>query len=459
MADILNGEYANGAPEPETAHPADNIKDEYDEDMEAFIAQVAGLAPAEVNIDVEPSTINVADFDPDYNLLDPEIRARYNQEGSLMDENDIFTGSISTTDTLEGYLSNVKTHEEQLIQELEPDCHFVMFKCNYGVVKYSGYTEPVKQKKSNRGRKKKEKKKKIRKRQGNGGSFNSQVSFIVLSSEVPDPEIHNNGIVPYGAKVFKFKVFRNGMIQLPGVKPNSVNDVIECARRIAEKVNWHLHMFDDNPANQTRVININPVMRNYKFTLKIPVGKIIDLRKLQIILQNELRGKNLTTGPDGEIFKSRPMHPPIFSVKYDRQDTKISIKFSTGIYKKPKKKTRINIFMRGKINILGAFASHVTRQICDYLYWIFKSFPDIIVQEGVKIIPQTTQPNIACVDEELEEIANSFLNYIPASVYTVPITDDDLRRILEMISTNYSDCRSDANIEAEKILSDLGAVL
>jgi TATA-box binding protein (TBP) (component of TFIID and TFIIIB) len=345
-------------------------------------------------------------------------------------------------------LSNVHFHEQELIHELEPDEDIVMLRCNYGCTKYPEYHEPVKLKKTNRGRKKKEKKKKIRRKQGDGGSFNSQITFVVRSSKD-------------SSKVYKFKVFRTGKLQLPGVKSDVIDDVIECTHKIARMLNWHLHMLDDNPVRQTAVINLNPVMKNYKFKVKIPEGSIIDLAELKKLLTSDSRGVLGRTLIDGnEVFddkvKNKPVCPKIFMIKYNRQDTKLSIKFLTGIYKKPNKKTRINIFMRGKINILGAFNAHITRQICEYLHWIFKTFPEIIVTEGVSkgsIPVPTWTPNIASIsDDEFDSIIaeyNSLMIPLPT------ITDQEFASTIEYIITSYTEMRDIANIYAASILLGL----
>ena len=418
----------------------DNIEnDDYNAELQAIENEILQLVPIVVNIQPRPLMVEVVEFDEKNNVLDPIICEEFRLE-CIFDETDIFTKPVSTTNTMEGYLSNVKFHERDLIEELIPDEDMVLYHCNYGRVKYDGYTEPVKERKTNRGRKKKEKKKKLRKKQGTGNDFNSQITFVVRSTKAEEPV---DGIVPYNSQVYKFKVFRTGKLQLPGVHQSNINDVICCTKKIAQIMNFHLHPGVIDSTKLTNVINVNPVMKNYKFIAKLLPGRIIDLEALKQILTAE----KVMQKDDPDYYLNRPDHPGLFMVKYTRQDTKLSIKFSTPIFKDPKKRTRINIFMRGKINILGAFCAKVTRQICDYLHWVFEqNYDQIIVTEGsddsIPII--TWVENIEqYTDEESDDMINSFINWLPKLPET---TEDDYINILNMIDEIYNEEINLANI-------------
>lgn len=293
------------------------------------------------------------------NILDPENRVRFENEQPFQ-ETELFTAPITTTVTLEGGMSNVVFHERDLIHEVIPDDDIVMYRCNYGVVKYDGWEIPVKSKKTNRGRKKKEKVKKLRKKQGAGTDFNSQITFVIRSLDSP--------------RIYKFKIFRTGKIQLPGVQPQFVDDVMDCTKRIAKVMNWHLHLGEQDEDKKTNLVELNPVMKNYKFAIKMPEGTILDLSRVKKHLTD------LKNDPN-------PDQPSIFMIKYTRQDTKLSVKFNTPIPRKLNKKTRVNIFMRGKINILGAYDVNVTSQIIGLLHDIIGTRDDIIVPSGDYIPP------------------------------------------------------------------------
>lgn len=379
----------------------DLLNDDTIELLEAETAQleidIRQMEPPEMIVDVRP--VPVLEYDEDYNVLGLINRELFKNETAFSDL-PLFTDPISTTNTMEGYLSNVSFHERDLIDELMPDENIVVYRCNYGKMQYELYTEPVRLRKTNRGRKKKEKKKKLRKKQGSGIDFNSQITFVVRSElvEVVD------GIVPADSKVYKFKIFRTGKLQLPGVHQRLIDDVIVGVEKIARVLNFHLHTGEKDPAKLTQIVNINPVMKNYKFMLKIPSGKILDMEELKNILKNE---KALPTCE----------HPGIFMVKYTRQDTKLSIKFATPIYKKPKKMTRINIFMRGKINVLGAFDINTTREICEYLHKIFiENYDLLVVSEGFADYEpvQDWEQNIADpTDEEVAMLLAKWDSWLP----------------------------------------------
>jgi TATA-box binding protein (TBP) (component of TFIID and TFIIIB) len=321
-------------------------------------------------------------FDAANNLLHPEIRAGFKTE-LIHEETDLFTRPESTTNTMEGNLSNVQFHEQELIKRLEADHNIVVYRCNYGRSQYGGYVEPVKQRKTNRGRRKKPKRKKARKKQGDGSDFNSQITFMVRTQRIP---VEPGAPIPPGTKVYKFKVFRTGKIQLPGARGETIDDVLQCAELIVGVLNARLR-----PAAPVGLININPVMKNYKFRIKLPAGHIINMKRLQFLVSADYVKR-----------ESSDSTPPIFAIRYTRQDTKLSIKFSTPIYRKPDKKTRINIFMRGKVNILGGFEATATHRICNYLHDIIMRHRDtVIVAEdnfelcAIQEVPEPTEADYA----------------------------------------------------------------
>jgi len=159
-------------------------------DMQDRLAEVLALQAPKIEPIVH---IPVAPLPNDniHNILGAEARERFCNE-RVYYETYLFTAPINTTNTTSGFLTNVDFMEEDLIMHVSPDERIVVYRCNYGKEVYVGYTEPVKVKKTNRGRKKKEKKKKPRKKQGNGTDFNSQMTFIVVSTTVELVD----GIVP-----------------------------------------------------------------------------------------------------------------------------------------------------------------------------------------------------------------------------------------------------------------------
>ncbi len=337
-------------------------RDQYE--MEAITDQIKELVVDDTPVVIKPVIMLVKYFDPSNNVQDDEVRAKFISD-RIYEETDLFTLPINTTNTVGGYYSNVKFHEEELIKKLIPDANVVVYSCNYGKLIYEGYTIPVPVRRTNRGRKKSQKKRKNRKKQGSGDEFNSQITFIICANLV-DPSLKI--IRPSDTKVYKFKIFRTGEIQLPGVQQQNINDVIECAKYICSILNRHLHQGECNMSATTQLININPTMKNYKFRIKLKAHQILDLEVFKTLLEGEQLAN---------------MYPSIFMVKYTRQDTKLSAKFSTPIHTDIKKKTRVNIFMRGKVNILGGFTNSVTWKICDYLHkLVAENFDKLVVNDG-----------------------------------------------------------------------------
>jgi len=405
---------------------ADDATDNYDINLKLITDQIRDIKPPRKAAKTRAITVEVADFDSDNNILNPAVCDEF-KNGSIFNESDIFTHPVSTTNTMGGYISNVSFHEEELISEVMPDDHVVVYRCNYGIARHEGYTEPTKIKKTNRGRKKKERKRKARKKQGNGTEFNSQITFVFRAALAHDKLVDLSSIAGDTSKVYKFKVFRTGKIQLPGVHQYQTDDVIFCAKKIATILNFHLHPGESDPAKVSHVININPVMKNYKFVIKVPSRHIIDLGRLKTILFNERAKENCE-------------FPPIFMIKYTRQDTKLSVKFTTPIYKKPKKKTRINIFMRGKVNILGAFDSKVTTQICMYLHGIFEDhFGELMVPIGVPDMSSKIEPwseNIhPLTDDEYHTTLGESINWFP----DLPqITNQEYDELMIICNSEYA---------------------
>jgi hypothetical protein len=293
---------------------------------------------------------------PSLNLVNDDVREVFISE-RLIPRNDLFTQPINTTNTMEGHLGNVKLDERTFVGMVEPTQYIVAVRSNFEVKILDGYTEPKKSKNSNRGRKKIERKKKPRRTQGTGDEFNSQVSFHVRPRAPGDA-----GFDPK-QKPYKFKVFRTGRLQLPGAKQTTINEVFDCIGLIRKMLNGALA-----PKEEPVLNSFSVVMKNYKFVAILPAKHILDLEALKHILLSEM-------------ICSR-IEPPIFMVKFDYEESKLSIQFSTPTAKKPQKKVRVNIFMRGKINILGAM-DYRTALICEYLHGVFgKNKSAIIVIEG-----------------------------------------------------------------------------
>lgn len=371
------------------------------------------------------------DLNKENNLLDPDVRAVYLEDIYVATPEDILSSPIPTTTTLSGILKNVNI-DERLVCDFEPNHSVVMIKSNFGVKIHESYLPFIAagEKKSTRGRKPKKKdQKKERKKQGSGECFNSQITFVVLTDK---PDSKNAS----GYKEYKFKVFRNNKMQLPGGQPNCLDDIICANYEVLDILNETLHKGETDPAKMVKLTTLSPQMKNYKFFLKLNPGWMLDLYMLnKIFLMEQLKDKVVKNGKgvikwhctceelrcndcfyrklsqEDEIVKiiniedyfedendydEVPLHPELFDIIYTLEDTKLAVRFSSPILGNPKKKIRVNIFpgseidegyadgiqpgtWGGKINILGGFYEDITRQIYLYLMYFFDKYYDYVV--------------------------------------------------------------------------------
>lgn len=336
--------------------------------------------------------------------------------------------------------SDTDLHQNS-VQKVDPNLpNYLIHRihCNYGEVCDASYAEPELRSRSNRGRRKKEKIKKQRKPQGSGKDFNSQITYQVISY------VCNH--------VYKPKIFRTGVIQLPGFQPSRMYDVIEVIEIIAKNLQKYIPLskpgLKEIPIKLDRIIT---EMIDYRFMINTEDDEIIDFMALKSILRTyqqhdnghgrmfhriftcscaraahqevvtiecklgDTAPKPLNDGSgcryiDQEVFVRHaddnkplpdiendalidiqddvivydfeervPDHPQIFLVTHTTNDNKLSVKFLTPISKDPKKKVRINFFNRGKVNILGAHADNVTRDIYNFLAYIVHKYRRYIV--------------------------------------------------------------------------------
>lgn len=284
----------------------------------------------------ETPAVMVTPFDASANLLDPFAANLFASEfqpfviGDLV----VVTKPQTTMATIEGQISNIKFLESDLINMLETDATVVALDCNFGHKIHESYTKPVKERKSNRGRKAKPVVKKERKKQGDGSCFNSQLTFSIRYTEV-----------------YQIKLFRNGKIQIPHVRPEVLPEVILAARHVA-KVCDIIPTTVDAPHE---LININPTMQNYKFIFVLPTpNHKLDLTAMALEVPNT------------------PCVLEIEDVRYSRvNDTFLTVKYKTPLPHKPAKKTSIKVYLSGKVNISGALKLEHTQIIYNHISTVF----------------------------------------------------------------------------------------
>lgn len=222
----------------------------------------------------------------------------------------LFSIIENSTCTVEGLLSNVSHTEEEFTPILECEGDIVAIDSNFGHKKLESYYNAPKIRKSNRGRKKKEKPKSNRKFQGDGSSFNSQISFTVLGIVIRKkplmPDKHSAKAVIFTedkviyekfTKEYKIKIFRNGKFTVPGVLTEDLSDV----RAPLTKLSYY---FSDLFIENVEIINLFSVMRNYKFHL---LNEKIDVKKLQKYCVEHFQNLLNTRFEDIEEFIINPI--------------------------------------------------------------------------------------------------------------------------------------------------------
>jgi len=268
-----------------------------------------------------------------------------------------FDKLIPTTFGLNGGLTNVVFDESILIKHIGPFLTYpcVRAVCNDGTVSIADFDERVKTgqidmsaaEKAERQHIKKQERlhNKTRKIHGDGKSFNSSILFWIHSAKF--------GIV------YKIRLFRNGRFGLPGTRPDMIDDIINLRDHVLIPILARsLHVAYNLPTTPQIVANeLVPIMKNYKWRRIMPENAIINLRAVISRVRN-----NTSNYP----------FPP-FNVAYAQygiDDSKLSIKFITPVSDKPNKSIRIKMFPSGKINILGAHCSEITKKICEYIITI-----------------------------------------------------------------------------------------
>lgn len=405
---------------------------------------------------------------------------------------ELLSNPIVTTVTLSGNLSGVKFHEQELIEKIDPRGNIVILECNYGRKVLAGWEHIDQVKKSNRGRKKQVKpRKRQRKIQGNGECFNSQLTFVVVR-EVPkyilDSSSHvrksKNRDETLTLQKFKIKVFRTGVIQIPGGRPELLPYIVSACEEIAVMLDGALRT--DASLPPIAICNLHPVMKDYKFYVNLEKRQLLDLYMLKLIfIVDMMRQRNilmvgdtvnsellnrLMAGVDDEGKQNtitvdysyaaytvmthldcipKAPYPRILDSKYTYEETKLALLFNTPIPGNADKKTRVNIFLGGnivddiygaKIDILGALLDTTTREIYRYLLDTFERYMEYVVIEPsdddneYMVLDDTLPDNIVC-DDPAKTIDRVYKKYgyiivLPALTYQ---QDEDAKGFIESI--------------------------
>lgn len=276
-----------------------------------------------------------------------------------------FSPIVPTTFGLSGALSKIAFNESTLMPRIGAHLRYPCIRAvsNFGDVMVDNFQELVSTKKidmsttikSARVRAKKHARMcaKPRKVQGNGTCFNSSILFWIFS------DTYNT--------VYKIRLFRTGQFGLPGTKPMMIRDILHLVRNaFIPMLSAILSVAD------IELLSLFPIMKNYKWQRIIAENQILNLPFI------------------AERIQSDTHHPfPISYVKCDLCSPKLSIKFNTpasgsadaSASSSASKMVRINIFLSGKINILGAHEVDVTRELCRYIIGILTD--DVLIVRDV----------------------------------------------------------------------------
>ncbi|MHB2028962.1 MAG: hypothetical protein ACYCPT_09115 [Acidimicrobiales bacterium] len=263
------------------------------------------------------------------NLLSKDELHQF-MKGIIIEENNVCTPIESTTITLKGMLKDIKIHESEMTSKVKLTTYIGVAKSNYGYRVHESWINLIK----NRKKKPQSENKKLRKKQGTGTEFNSQISLHIRANLLDT------------AKIFKFKLFRNGRLQLPGITPFYINDALVCIDILRNAVSQYCR-------KPVEIEYLVPTMKNYKFHLNAAFTHI-NLISLSRFLLADKDDKHL-------IF-----------IKYSRKSNKLSIKYETPISSKNNKTIRIDIWRSGKFNILGGLHDQITKALYCYIVDIIK---------------------------------------------------------------------------------------
>jgi hypothetical protein len=317
------------------------------------------------------TAVEKEDLELKIDVLAMELKERKYEE--------LFTDLQLSTLMIEGYLTNVRFLESELIDMLGyPEDNLISkIGCNYGEIFPPGALVPLEpnpifkpavltedsqqrimylsnvrgkdtvvydeQSKSFRGKKKKNyKNKKNRKPQGSGAYMNSQITIEIYE--------------PLMKKLYKIKLYRNGVISIPGGKFSSMVDVIRPLRVLCRYLQREFNM-------PVRCQILKSVMRN--FTAKLLNDNFrINIREFEKVLTKE---KDIDARRD-------PDDPDKIGLIYVSYNTDrfsgLMLKFARPDLLKNNKKSTIKVLASNKINIDGANSDLDAM----YLFMILKKF-------------------------------------------------------------------------------------
>ena len=288
-----------------------------------------------------------------------------------------FTENIMFVCTYEATLGNLQKEKPfDLLGRLTPTGAVKALNCNYGHVAQAGYEQYIK-----KPRPPPPPHVRQRKLQGDGTCFNSCVQATITfdgrgGAPVWPKSLRN--VLP--GKTYELKTFPStGKTQVPGVTDPDLRDGVLIAQTWAE----FLTASGASAAHGSpvAVVACRPLMMNYKFALVRSSDRI--MFNLHALFEHFVKANTTDT--------TIPF--PIREVVNDQEKQKIALKFAAP----GENYVRVNMFCRGKINLLGASGKEAPKKIYAYLSRLFsENWAKYVVlrpkRDSEKTAPPPAQP-------------------------------------------------------------------
>lgn len=276
-------------------------------------------------------------------------------------QGDMFNPLNPSTLTVGFYFDNVQLHEAKDVKRFQVNEEVVLIGSTTEEIVHPSYN-PIKEintTKPRRGRKPKVKKPK-KAHTGHLKHFSSQITFMIKS------QILNN-------KLYKFKVFRTGFCQIPGILKDDMSDVKEPR----ETLRLHLCKYLNVDAQITKPLdyhmrNCKTILNDRSLFINIPaLGELLN----RAIAENE--------NPRGMV-----------SAKYvtDVSTTKVTIKFARPTLKKPDKMLTLKVHAQ-KINYEGGTT-------LEDIYATHEWFNQFVLDKYASVIVDPNAPSDESSDDE-----------------------------------------------------------
>lgn len=295
------------------------------------------------------AAMNIADRD---NLIIPETRRDVSIELNRIQETPRLTTVSICTATLAAYYPGIQFSTAEIMKHVVPSEIVRVIHSNYGVAGWSDSdVQNLMDRKSATHRRKSQKQKLVQRRraQGSGIDFNSQITF----------ELFMDG--PESPHPLKFKIFQTGTVQLPRALPELLDKLWRGFAIVEESLHSALKRMggDTIPAVMQCKFSYY-VLKNYKFLIKMGSEEKLRLDVLRQICHEERLART-----DTRLVVSPRM------VK----SSNLTLTFATPQQHKSDKELLMQIFMKGKVGILGGLSIEDTIFVYHFLdqilckYW------------------------------------------------------------------------------------------